>query len=612
MKRIFTLLVALLPLLAFAQVKFTTETFEEVQKKAQAQGKCILVDVCRSNPKKGGDPNKDQIKQIFADKELAKFINSNFILMRVDMNNPENRYFGENLHSLMYPCVCFYTANGVQLESTSWFAAAKDGAKFRSLAEKSLADAKIKAANTRKIEFSNLTFEEAIAKAKAENKLVFIDAYTPWCRPCKQMELHVFSLNKVADYFNQNFICVKYDFHKDRPDLAKRFAVRGYPSYIFVNGDTAAANVAGGYMEADKIIAEGEKALRNAQGMTFTEGSWADILKKAQEENKMIFMDCYTTWCGPCKMIARTVFKDPAVAAYMNENFINVKVDMEKGEGIELKDKMEVKAFPTLLFISAKGEVEHRIVGAVKSPKFIQEAQTAIKGEGLNSYVKKYEAGANDTAFLKKYISVLGESYENDKAAAVAKEYFAKAGYESLTKADSWAIFKEYVVDPFSPAFTYFFENQAAFVQKLGEKEVSQKISRVFGMHANSFVKKEGKTFVFDQKGFDSYIAYLKSKKVANAEEIRFNALLNAKFATEDWKGACQMIDGGIKKKADYSLMALYNWAMRVDQKCKDAACRKSAAAWVEVALKKAADNGGEKMWMDALNKLKTTLSASK
>lgn len=612
MKKIVLSLLLFLPMLSIAQVKFSSITFEEAKLLAAKQGKNILVDVCRTKPEKFYEEDRQRIKELFGDKNIAKYINDNFVTISIDMSNPENANFSEMLSSLMYPCVCFYTSKGVQLESTSWAGAAKNPEKFKSAAEKSVADAIIKSKNSRKIEFRNLSFEEAVATAKRENKLVFIDAYTSWCRPCKQMEMHVFSLDKVADFFNENFICVKYDFHKDRPDLAKRFGVRGYPTYLFVSGDTVVARTASGYTEADKLIAEGEKAKENLLGMKFTEGSWSDIVKMAQKENKMIFVDCFTVWCGPCKVIARTVFKDPEVAALMNDKFINVKVDMEKGEGVDLKNKFEVKAFPTLLFISPQGEVEHRIVGSVASKKFIGEANVALAGEGLSAYERKYRSGVKDTSFLKKYIQILANSYKLDEASSVAAEYLGIVGVNGLAEKDSWNIFKEFCNDAYSPSFNYFVENQADFAKKYGEKEVAQKIDRVWRTQANSFTKKEGKGFVFDRKGLDEFVAYMQKKNVKDVDNIKFFALLNAYFTIENWGEAANMINGGIKKGDDYSLMLLYNWALRVDQKCSDAAVRKQAVVWVDLGLKKAATAPSGEMYVTSFNKIKENLLKQK
>jgi thiol-disulfide isomerase/thioredoxin len=71
-----------------------------------------------------------------------------------------------------------------------------------------------------------------------------------------------------------------------------------------------------------------------AQGIEFEhDKSFEEVLKMAKTQNKLIFMDCFTTWCGPCKRLSSMVFPDPAVGEYYNKNFINTKFDMERGEG---------------------------------------------------------------------------------------------------------------------------------------------------------------------------------------------------------------------------------------------------------------------------------------
>ena len=93
---------------------------------------------------------------------------------------------------------------------------------------------------------------------------------------------------------------------------------------------------------------------------------WKQIVKKAKKEKKLIFVDCYTSWCGPCKMLANNVFTKDEVADYFNQTFVNAKYDMEKDEdGIILKTQFGVKAFPTLVFVDpATQQVLHRMVGA--------------------------------------------------------------------------------------------------------------------------------------------------------------------------------------------------------------------------------------------------------
>jgi len=98
-------------------------------------------------------------------------------------------------------------------------------------------------------------------------------------------------------------------------------------------------------------------------GIKFTEANWAAILKKAKAEKKLIFLDAYASWCGPCKMLQKNVFTQQQVGDYFNKRFINVKIDMEKGEGPALSRKYPLEAYPTLFFINGDGQVVKKVIG---------------------------------------------------------------------------------------------------------------------------------------------------------------------------------------------------------------------------------------------------------
>lgn len=88
------------------------------------------------------------------------------------------------------------------------------------------------------------------------------------------------------------------------------------------------------------------------QGIQFENSDFKTIIAKAKKENKLIFLDAYTDWCTPCKMMVKNIFPLKSVGDYYNANFINAKIDMEKGEGIELAKKFGVKVYPSYLFIN--------------------------------------------------------------------------------------------------------------------------------------------------------------------------------------------------------------------------------------------------------------------
>lgn len=111
-----------------------------------------------------------------------------------------------------------------------------------------------------------------------------------------------------------------------------------------------------------------------AQGIKFEKGTWSEILAKAKVENKIIFVDVYTTWCGPCKQVAAEVFPNEKLGKCYNQNFLNYKVDAESIEGKAFVKKYPTEGYPTFYYIDANGEVINKLVGAKDVAGFLQEA----------------------------------------------------------------------------------------------------------------------------------------------------------------------------------------------------------------------------------------------
>lgn len=113
-------------------------------------------------------------------------------------------------------------------------------------------------------------------------------------------------------------------------------------------------------------------------GIAFKTLSFDEAKALAKEENKLIFIDAYTTWCGPCKYMAKNVFTQKAVGDYYNEHFINLKVDMEKGEGPILARKYAVRGYPTFLFLKPDGTIAKKTMGVTSADNFIGLAKAAV------------------------------------------------------------------------------------------------------------------------------------------------------------------------------------------------------------------------------------------
>mgnify|MGYP000595130479 FL=1 len=128
----------------------------------------------------------------------------------------------------------------------------------------------------------------------------------------------------------------------------------------------------------------------SSQGINFFKGNFDEALAKAKQENKLVFVDFYATWCGPCKQMVEKVFTDEEVGKYMNEKFVCMQIDVEKeGWQKETAGNFNVTVLPTLIFFKADASVVSRLAGAREKADFLN-ADKVVCGEQL-SFEKLYD-----------------------------------------------------------------------------------------------------------------------------------------------------------------------------------------------------------------------------
>lgn len=216
-------------------------------------------------------------------------------------------------------------------------------------------------------------------------------------------------------------------------------------------------------------------------GIEFSHDSMNVSLRKAKESGKLIFVDAYTTWCGPCKMMSNEVFVLPEVGKFFNANFINMKIDMEAGEGIELSKKFGVKAYPTFLLINGDGEIIHRVVGSSKADVFIEKIKRGMDpATSYYSVKKKYDAGERSAEFMPLYFKTLSDAYELKGKEGDIITYLTSLNLQQRATQTNWDLFFSTVTDYKSPLFADFAKNVDAYRKAVGEDEVNNKILNVF------------------------------------------------------------------------------------------------------------------------------------
>lgn len=146
----------------------------------------------------------------------------------------------------------------------------------------------------------------------------------------------------------------------------------------------------------------------SAKGIVFETGTWNDVLAKAKETGKPVFVDVYTTWCGPCKMMSRDIFPLEEVGNFYNQNFVCYKLDAEAGEGVDLSKLYKVKGYPTYLYVRADGSIIYRFMGSCPVDAFLRLTKIAVAEfndpKTLQDFDAEYLTHQRDTAFLRSYI----------------------------------------------------------------------------------------------------------------------------------------------------------------------------------------------------------------
>jgi thiol-disulfide isomerase/thioredoxin len=213
--------------------------------------------------------------------------------------------------------------------------------------------------------------------------------------------------------------------------------------------------------------------LNAQQGIDFFHGSFEEALAESKAQGKLIFVDAYAEWCGPCKRMAATVFKEESVGNFYNQNFINMKIDMEKGQGISLAKKYKVRAYPTFFFIDEKGEVVATAKGGRQTKQFLQLGANALKKHDKSAeYAEQYEADDRSPELLRKYAySLLASQKEHLK---IANEYLKTQ--KDLTSDENLNVIYDFMTESDSRLFDLFVENRTAIIKLKTAEKVAQKI----------------------------------------------------------------------------------------------------------------------------------------
>lgn len=202
---------------------------------------------------------------------------------------------------------------------------------------------------------------------------------------------------------------------------------------------------------------------------------FADVMKAAKAEGKLVFVDFYTDWCGPCKMMASKIFPLQEVGEYMNAKFVPTKINAEKGEGVALAREFGVKAYPTFVVLDADRKELGRFEGSRSAESLMAELDRLTVPEKSPERIKaRYAEGERSADLVSAYAALLKDEAKKTRsrsgyAAGLARvDSIVQAYYAALPEADrvkpeNMFVYRGYSMSPTCLSTKYMVEHADRF-----------------------------------------------------------------------------------------------------------------------------------------------------
>lgn len=323
------------------------------------------------------------------------------------------------------------------------------------------------------------------------------------------------------------------------------------------------------------------------KNIAFEHVTFKELKEKAAKANKLIFIDAYTTWCGPCKYMAKNIFTNDTVADYYNANFINAKIDMEKGEGIELAKQYHVNCYPNLLFIDGQGNVVHRVAGSMTVKDFMDLGKMAQQKEGTFSYyIQNYDKQKSNAQFLIQYIEALDNTcIESDVAVA---QYFSLQKDDELATEQNWNMIKNHSNDLESREIKYVLTHKQKFEDLYTAQAVNEKIDDVNYSSLINLIRSKP----FDEAKYKVTKEKIVITNSVNAKRVVFQADLKLAEVNKDWTSYAKIAGENVDQfyKEDANALNEISWSLYENVSDKEALLK--AESWAKRSTELAPDYG--------------------
>lgn len=339
------------------------------------------------------------------------------------------------------------------------------------------------------------------------------------------------------------------------------------------------------------------------KGVHFQHGlSWKQVLAKAKAEKKYIFVDCYTTWCGPCKYMSNTIFPQEAVGNALNDRFINVKMQLDTSDADNAEVRKlyatahriaadnHVNVYPTYLFFNPDGKLVHRAVGSSEAEPFIAKTIEALNPQTqYYTLLADFEHGNRDTAFLYELTKASMDAYDLANSSRIADAYLAsQADHYTL---QNLRILKDMTQTSADKGFQVFLNDPAKADSVLGDGAATALLQTIIlreDVYPLMFEQKVSSASDLVEPDWSLIEQTLAGKYPSLSASLLSYAKVMFYMNKSDWEKFGPAVVAYMQSfGGNASVQQLNSFAWTVFQNCADEACLQQALSWSQRSVER-------------------------
>ena len=328
-------------------------------------------------------------------------------------------------------------------------------------------------------------------------------------------------------------------------------------------------------------------------------------LEIAKTEGKPLFIMLYADWCPHCNQMKKEVFSDPNVMDFLKENYVCIWKNIEKEEGIILKNKYNTKSLPTFLFLDSNETLLYALKGEMKTTEFMTEVKYALNSRMQLPYLEKefLSDPSNSTKFFA-YLNTLKKGKDRTDLSPATHTYLNTQSDAQLVSETNWRIIANGVTDINSREFQYVLKHQKEFAAVASQNRVDRKVESIVTELLRPLVDNLDTVNYYKQR------EVAKSIRLQKTDSLVFKFDLTLAERTEKWQFYKKVTLADTQKLVWNDASFLKDIGQTYLKHIKDTESLKKSIFWVKHSLELNDSYDGNLLVARLYNKIKDKKSA--